>query len=330
MPDVKTQLSSAGKTARDRADNPRDRPSATNRASALTPPAYGIDFVDGQRQAAAPIQRLKAPPGTPKTEYGHAGGNVTTPSKQSMWRATDSWLSYEENAMQLDGSVPSEDPPGYTYIRNADLTNLWIRFHLVNESAGGPGKAKNLVPTSQKTNQDPDWKAMETAEKAAYNSGKTYHFATEVAYHSAVPSPAQEGEKWKHLFPAGIYAKLYKRNASDTAWVQTKEVKLTPNLPPMNPKLMEFKLSEMTAGMIKNLGTSDTLADFIEQNSATLASQADTEDFMDKLDELIGDHPETSQATRRRRETLFRDFRSADEALRGRINAKAGIKLVLA
>ena len=46
------------------------------------------------------------------------------------------------------------------------LTNLWIRFHLANAEAGGPGTGKNLVPTSQKTNQHPDWKTIEAAEQA--------------------------------------------------------------------------------------------------------------------------------------------------------------------
>jgi hypothetical protein len=53
----------------------------------------------------------------------------------------------------LVGSPPGNvDPPGYDYIRRLALTNYWIRFHLVNEQAGGPGAHTNLVPASKRDN----------------------------------------------------------------------------------------------------------------------------------------------------------------------------------
>jgi hypothetical protein len=53
----------------------------------------------------------------------------------------------------LVGSPPGNvDPPGYDYIRRQSLTNYWIRFHLVNEQAGGPGAHTNLVPASKRDN----------------------------------------------------------------------------------------------------------------------------------------------------------------------------------
>ena len=52
----------------------------------------------------------------------------------------------------LPGSPPGLDPPGYQYIRALALTNFWIRFHLVNEQAGGPGSQPNLVPASKRDN----------------------------------------------------------------------------------------------------------------------------------------------------------------------------------
>jgi hypothetical protein len=53
------------------------------------------------------------------------------------------------------GSPPgasSNDPPGYDYIRYLGMTNTWVRFHLINEKAGGPGEPWNLVPASGSDN----------------------------------------------------------------------------------------------------------------------------------------------------------------------------------
>ncbi|WP_329416493.1 DUF4157 domain-containing protein [Streptomyces sp. NBC_00704] len=52
----------------------------------------------------------------------------------------------------LVGSPPAADPTGYPYIRQLGLTNFWIRFHLINMQAGGPGTADNLVPASKRDN----------------------------------------------------------------------------------------------------------------------------------------------------------------------------------
>ncbi|GHC44443.1 hypothetical protein GCM10010507_19320 [Streptomyces cinnamoneus] len=52
----------------------------------------------------------------------------------------------------LTGQAPMVDPPGYAYIRRLRLANFWIRFHLINEKAGGKGTADNLVPASKRDN----------------------------------------------------------------------------------------------------------------------------------------------------------------------------------
>ncbi|MFE3187004.1 DUF4157 domain-containing protein [Streptomyces violascens] len=54
----------------------------------------------------------------------------------------------------LTGTLPLADPPGYDYVRALNLTNWWIRFHLVNEEAGGRGDANNLVPASKRDNSN--------------------------------------------------------------------------------------------------------------------------------------------------------------------------------
>lgn len=46
----------------------------------------------------------------------------------------------------------SQDPFGFDYIRALKLTNFWIRFHLINNIAGGLGTADNLVPASKRDN----------------------------------------------------------------------------------------------------------------------------------------------------------------------------------
>jgi hypothetical protein len=58
----------------------------------------------------------------------------------------------------LVGNTPQQNPPGWDYLQ--DLVRAghlqqgnWIRFHLVNNIAGGHGGAENLVVASQSDNQ---------------------------------------------------------------------------------------------------------------------------------------------------------------------------------
>jgi hypothetical protein len=64
-------------------------------------------------------------------------------------RVSEAWMLTDGS---LNGSNPFQDPPGYNYIQQLKLTNFWIRFHLVNNLAGGPGTADNLVPASKRDN----------------------------------------------------------------------------------------------------------------------------------------------------------------------------------
>ncbi|MEV6342359.1 DUF4157 domain-containing protein [Actinoplanes sp. NPDC051851] len=61
-------------------------------------------------------------------------------------RVDDAWMVTDGS---LQGYAPRQAPPGWDYIQNLGMTNFWIRFHLVNEIAGGPGSADNLVPASK-------------------------------------------------------------------------------------------------------------------------------------------------------------------------------------
>ncbi|WUV20422.1 DUF4157 domain-containing protein [Streptomyces sp. NBC_01485] len=120
------------------------------------------------------------------------------------------------NDGSLHGSSPSQDPPGYDYIRSLKLTSQWIRFHLVNEVAGGPGTANNLVPAAQSDNQnyeksiEKDLKSDVAAAKAT--PGAYVYFGVQVHYNNAAPSQGSASQlNSAHAFPSSltITHKLY-------------------------------------------------------------------------------------------------------------------------
>ncbi|SES43591.1 protein of unknown function [Streptomyces sp. yr375] len=120
------------------------------------------------------------------------------------------------NDGSLVGSTPSQDPPGYDYIRSLKLTSQWIRFHLVNEKAGGPGTANNLVPAAQSDNQnyekgiEKDLKNDVTA--AAATPGAYVYFGVQVHYNNAAPAQGSASQlNSAHAFPSSltITHKLY-------------------------------------------------------------------------------------------------------------------------
>ncbi|MGW1717758.1 eCIS core domain-containing protein [Streptomyces sp. NPDC002156] len=76
----------------------------------------------------------------------------------------------------LNGSPPAIDPTGYTYIRQLSLTNFWIRFHLINMQAGGPGTMNNLVPASKRDNSQYE-ASVESALKKELTSVATANAA---------------------------------------------------------------------------------------------------------------------------------------------------------
>jgi hypothetical protein len=319
----------AAKTAGTASDATRYS-SAGPKGAAIAPPASGIHFID--RAGGAPIQRLIAPPAAPATGRGYAGANANTPEQppKAGYLVSDSWVSYKAGDNRPQGGVPAADPPGYQYIRNTGLTNLWVRFHLANAEAGGPGTADNLVPTSQKTNQDPEWKTLEAAEKDEYTAGRSYYFAADVAYHAGVAHPAQEGERWKHLFPSAINAKLHTWNGAN--WVTAEKANLVPNLPPLNPGLLDFDLTEMTAHMLRSLGVPDALARFVEAAALDLANQNDTDEFMERLYDLVADIPDDRKDSAAYKKGLQADMdrHGGVAALRTRLDATHGIKINLA
>ncbi|MFI0719438.1 DUF4157 domain-containing protein [Streptomyces sp. NPDC021224] len=98
----------------------------------------------------------------------------------------------------LRGTPVSQDPPGYDYIRSLNRTSQWIRFHLVNQKAGGVGLRGNLVPASGSDNgryERTIEKDLKNDVTAVQNTPGAYvYFSATVHYNSAVPttaSPAQ-------------------------------------------------------------------------------------------------------------------------------------------
>ncbi|MFF7370328.1 DUF4157 domain-containing protein [Streptomyces tricolor] len=116
----------------------------------------------------------------------------------------------------LQGTAPYQDPAGYDYIRSLGLTNRWIRFHLINNEAGGPGSADNLVPASQSDNQTYE-RGIESALKndvrsAAANPGHYVYFGVEVEYANVAPataSAAQQSAAPNFPTQLAVYHKVY-------------------------------------------------------------------------------------------------------------------------
>lgn len=87
------------------------------------------------------IQRVTLPSGVPNRS------GITVTQSQGVTTSIEML-----NSGSLAGAPPSQDPNGFDYIRALRLTNFWIRFHLINNIAGGIGTAANLVPASKRDN----------------------------------------------------------------------------------------------------------------------------------------------------------------------------------
>lgn len=264
------------------------------------------------------VQRLQAPPNPPKTEWNKA----TIPEPKGAI-VMDSWLSYRGGDPRPQGWGPSADPPGYRYIRLCGLTHDWIRFHLVNAKAGGPGTDDNLVPTSQKTNQSPTWRNMEKAEQAEYDNARTYHFAVHVDYHAKNNAPALPGEHWQEYFPKQIDAAL--STVKGAAWHTVNMPSINPLLPPLNPKQIDYNLTNASGDKLNKLLDTEILGKFMAVNSHNLVVPGMTAvDFIDNLYDKIGDWEEGKKQKR-----LFSEADRVANLLHDFITGQGTIKINL-
>ncbi len=135
-------------------------------------------------------------------------------------RVAASWMRTDGN---LVGSPVAVDPPGHDYIRQLGLTNFWIRFHLVNEKAGGFGAANNLVPASKRDNSR--WEVQfETALKNDVATAKTrpgdeVFFGVEVQYNTPQQGSTAQREA-AHYFPTSrtVYHEYYDSATGTWNW----------------------------------------------------------------------------------------------------------------
>lgn len=130
----------------------------------------------------------------------------------------------------LTGSPPAVDPTGYPYIRQLGLTNFWIRFHLINMQAGGPGTQNNLVPASKRDNSryeavvesvlKKELKAVETANAAlAANAPRHYvYFGVDVDYGTANPQTTQYQQSFAPHFVRSLTIDFKRYDPTAGGW----------------------------------------------------------------------------------------------------------------
>jgi hypothetical protein len=131
----------------------------------------------------------------------------------------------------LAGGPPSADPPGYGYIRALGLTKSWIRFHLVNNRAGGPGTANNLVPGSVSDNaqyhHDFEQALKDDVEAVEEEPGYYVWFGVEVTYgHTAATGASALEAANAGNFPTrlNVYHKYYDGAKKKWKWRQNGTV----------------------------------------------------------------------------------------------------------
>lgn len=165
------------------------------------------------RETAPTAEEASVPAAAGQPYVQRALNHTAQPTAARFEAETDSTGRAVRSEMITDGSLagssPSQDPPGYDYIRSLNLTSQWIRFHLVNEKAGGPGTANNLVPAAQGDNQnyektiEKDLKADVT--KAAASPGDYVYFGVQVHYNHPAPTTGSAGQlAAAFAFPSGL------------------------------------------------------------------------------------------------------------------------------
>lgn len=165
--------------------------------------------------ARAPVIQLTAKEANPHTRQrdntAHASG-----------AAGVSEIQNKSGTGQLTGTLPgTASPMGWNMIP-AHARGLWIRFHMINQQIGGLGENHNLVPTSQATNHDPDWRRFEIDAQNEFHAGKWIWCRVEVTgYHATNPG-----------FPSNITGLLERYNQISHSWEYVNGVNLNIAAPP--------------------------------------------------------------------------------------------------
>jgi hypothetical protein len=166
-------------------------------------------------------------------------------------RVAAAWLRTDGSRV---GAVPQVDPPGYDYIRQLQLTNFWIRFHVVNNLAGGPGTANNLVPASKRDNSryevNVESAVKETVDDLAMTDNQVF-FGAEVEY-GGVAAGSQAQRNATPLFPTRItyYHETYDGDDDEWTWVSNGDTFDFMDAVPADPG-QSINLSAITAQQLR-------------------------------------------------------------------------------
>lgn len=148
------------------------------------------------------LQRVLNPPAAPFT----ANFDNTFQTVGGRRRVRSAWML--STGGQPVGTPVSVDPAGHNYIRALGLTLFWIRFHLINQIAGGPGDARNLVPASKRDNSNYE-RDVENPLKADVRTanatpGDAVFFGVEVSYGAAQQGTSQLEQDNAPFFPTSL------------------------------------------------------------------------------------------------------------------------------
>ncbi|MCP2098748.1 MULTISPECIES: DNA/RNA non-specific endonuclease [Actinosynnema] len=175
----------------------------------------------GRRDGGAtPVQRVPTrPQAKAGSSYAHDRRQRSEPVNNAR-RAIESQIV--SDGSKPAGSAPHVDPAGYAYIRQLKLAKFWIRFHLVNEKAGGDGGSGNLVPASQRDNRNYEIQ-FEAALKqdvatAAANPGDRVFYGVSVNYPPANQVGTQRQQDNQQFFPTSLNVHHEYYSAANDQW----------------------------------------------------------------------------------------------------------------
>lgn len=150
-------------------------------------------MVAQRRQIMPPLQAKRAGGGAPPIQRAAVNPQITGGTK-----ATKVTLNLAAGDHVPKGSVPSVDIAGWAELQTLGLTKpgnsnekKWVRFHALNEHAGGPGNnAGNLTSATAAANHAAAWTTLETNLKNAVPDAggaapESVAFAVDIAYPGA-------------------------------------------------------------------------------------------------------------------------------------------------
>ncbi|MDY7003255.1 MAG: DNA/RNA non-specific endonuclease [Cyanobacteriota bacterium] len=244
-------------------------------------------------------QLFTAPPPNPPVAgiRGHSSNAHGVPNESHI-------TTIHGNPNNLMGTVPGVVINGWPYIQGVGATGAWVRFHLINQQIGGLGNQNNLVPTSQTTNHDPDWRKFERTCQHHVGNQTSVHVTVDVQYHLpdplAIPGTVQANQ---HFYPNHISAQCYLWDAvnniynlplnSNPANQNTFSVNITPFplLPPANAH--KTNLRNQTNHWLRNTLTGGKNINFKEAGELHQAFQPTNE-----IDDYINQSGEPTPETR--------------------------------